>query len=241
MLVQAPERALPSDFARARTRQTNAEWDLGMRMKPAYVPLGYHVTCVPDAVYGWPLWMVRMIRKQYDPGFIPIFRRMAYQSPAGAVLTFVHHGVARFDPTARPDRLVEAAPLPFGWKFERPNIVERWFEPRENVSGSIRAKNNLPKPFVPWGDWVQRWVEETYWEASAASKMAYVEENGEEARAHKAAQAQQAEVDYANQGEAKYRKRLVDEIGPQDMQEARARQAGHVEHEPKPFVHLTGA
>lgn len=243
MLVQTPERALPSDFVRARTRtrKTNAEWGMGMKTEPSYIPLGHHVTCVADPVYPWPLWMVRMIRKQYDPGFIPIFRRMAYQTPAGAILTFVHHGVARFDPTARPDRVVEAATLPFGWKFERPNIVERWFEPAERVAGSIRAKNNLPKPFIAWGDWVQRWVEETYWDASAETKQEFVEKNGEEAKRHAARLAAQAETEYGNKQEAQYRKRLIDEIGPQDYKEGLARAAGHIEHERTPFVHLNGA
>lgn len=215
-----------------------AKYDVDFVTKPSYKPLGYHLTCVPDPLYPWPLWQVKIIREQYDPGFIPIFRRMFYQTPAGAILTFEHHGVARYDPMAKSDRLVEAAPLPCDWAFERPNIIERWFEPAGRVAGSIRAKNNLPKAFVAWGDWVKRWVEETYWEASAAEKTAYLEDHGDEARTAKARLEAEAEAALANRDEAKYHRRLVSEIGADDYREATARAAGLLKPTPKPFVDL---
>lgn len=239
----AYERALPTEFVRARVRSRSRDekWGVDFKVRPAYVPLGYHVTCVPDSVYGWPLWQVRAARLQYDPGFIPIFRRMVYQTPAGGTLSFMHHGVARFDPHAKGDPTIERAPLPYGWKFERPNVVERWFEPRDRVAGSIRAKNNLPKAFVPWGDWVLRWVEETYWQASATEKMAYTDKNGDDARAASARAHAEAEAAYVNKNEFQYRKRLFESLGPDDEREVRAKTSGAYQPEAKPFVDLQGA
>jgi hypothetical protein len=242
-IVSPYERALPQEFVRARTRtrETNVKAGFDMVMGPSYIPLGYHITCVPDALYGWPLWQVRQIRKQFDPGFVPIFRRMAYRTPAGAVLEFIHHGIARYDPLSPSDRLVEAAPLPFGWKFERPNVIERWFEPRDRVPGSIRAKNNLPRAFVPWTEWVARFVEETYWEASNSDKLAYIAEHGEETQRRKVREAQEAETAYRAKTDLPYQRRVFESFGADDIREVIERTKNPMAgYEPKPFVQIPG-
>jgi hypothetical protein len=237
------ERALPPDFIRARNarmRKTGAAYGVDFKTKPEYTPIGSHLTCVPDVVYGWPMWMVRQIRRDYDPGFIPIFRRLVYRTRAGGILTFIHHGVARagretFDP------VVQNVPLPHGWEFERPTFVERWFQPARSVPGSIRAKHNLPKPFVPWSEWVLRWAAETYWAASAEEKQEYVETHGEAAQASREREAMQAEVDYVDKNEAAYRQKLVEQLGPEDERYARGLAAGAIQREKTPFVQVQGA
>lgn len=238
---QSYESALPPEFRRAVTRQHPAEWALDMMPKPGFKPLGYHITCVPDALYPWPAEQVRLIRSTFDTGFVPIFRKMVYQTPAGAILEFRHHGVARFDPLAKSDPLIEHAPLPYGWKFDRPNVVERWFEPKSRVPGSIRALNNLPKAFIPWTDWVLRWARETYWEASGQEKARYQEEHGEESRKAADLRFVLDETAYAQQGEASYQKSLYESLGPEDERYATGLSLGLVKPEPKPFCDLQGA
>jgi hypothetical protein len=234
------ESALPPGFRQAVTRQHSAEWALDLMPKPGYRPLGYYITCVPDELYPWPEHQVQIIRRTFDPGFLPIFRKMVYQTPAGGILTFRHHGIARFDPLAKPDPFVAHARVPFWWRWEHPNVVERWLEPKERVRGSIRALNNLPKAFVPWTDWVLAWARETYWEASAAEKQQYQEEHGEGSLLAKARKHEEAEAEYRQKSEASYQKRLYESLGPEDERYAKGVGLGLVKPEPKPFCDLGG-
>lgn len=242
VLVKPAVAALPPEFAHMTTRERAraSRWNLDLNPRAPFEPLGFNITCVPDALYPWPAWMVRLIRQEYDPGLVPIFRRMVYQTQAGSRLVFYHHGVARFHPNAEPDPVLQNVQLPYGWKFERPNVVERWFEQDRSRTrrGSIRHKNNLPMPFIPWTEWVLRWVEETYWEATAAEKARYNDEHGVHVEAERERKFQESEAAHANQSEQKYRQREQEKLTPEDMSYVRGVSTGQVKPEPKPFVQI---
>lgn len=232
--------AVPPAFSRGLSR-TNLRKDqvarFGMMPEPAYRPLGYHVTCIPDAVYPWPLWQVKLIRRTYDPGFLPLFRRMVYRTPAGGVLTFVHHGVGRHGRESMDGGII-SAPTPSWWPFERATFVERWFEHAFLKPGSVRAKNNLPRAFVPWGDWVQRWAEETYWAASAAEKTHYVDTHGEHVRTASQREFEAAEAAYRQKEDLSYQRRQYEQLEDRDAVYVQELAAGRVPHEKKPFVEI---
>lgn len=180
--------------------------------------------------------MIRVIRREFDPGFTPIFRRMVYQTPAGGVHTFIHHGVARFDRHAMPDPLIASCPMPgmgYGARFEHPNVVDRWFEARV-VPGSRRYREGLPPAFVPWTEWVLTWARETYLAADAAEKKRLTGIQEEEAK--HARESAEAEAAYIARDEAPRIKRLYESLTENDMKEARARQSGDFPLESKPFV-----
>lgn len=217
-----------------------AKWDLDMVPRADYQPLGYVITHVPDAIYPYDMAQVLRIRDLYDPGFIPIFRRMTYRTQAGAILTFIHHGVARAGRLVTPDMMIVKAPKPTGWKFGTATFVERWFE-GQVIKGSVRAKNNLPPPFIPWGGWVEAWCRETYWAASAREKMLYADQYGSEVQRRKAREAEEAETAYRAKHDLAYQRRIFESLGADDVRETIARQNGQIPHEKKPFVHLQGA
>lgn len=224
--------------------QAFAQWTVNLAPEVQYQPLACVLSFVPDPIHVWPEADIRAIREK-DPGFVPIFRKQIYKAKTGGLLIFRHHGVARYDRHRMPDPAVRGALAPVHGYFARfpgdrkPNVIERWFENKDHIKpGSIRARYNLPPPFILWGTWVRSWVEETYWAASTAEKRRYMAEHGEEARAAKERQAAEEEAAYIQKGEAAYQKRLKDSLGPADEKEAIGRQTGQWQEPPKPFVHL---
>lgn len=240
------ETALPKEFQilNAQSRRARPErWGFSMGdeggPKRAYPALGYHITCIPDAVHPWSAHDVSLIRRELDPGFIPIFRRLVYGTPSGGTLTFLHHGIARFDPNALPDPVIAAAPRPYGWKFERPNIIDRWIHPKDYADNrSVRAKYGLPKPFKPWGDWFLEWTRETFWEASVSEKMEWIDSYGADVLAHRVSEFEAAEAAHADREESKYRKREGEKLTPEDLSYVRGVQTGQVQPEPKLSVQI---
>lgn len=215
---------------------------ISMARRPAYTPIGYHITHIPDAVYPWWQGQIDIVRDMFDPGVMPIFRRMVYRSQAGATLTFIHHGVARWDRDAEsnPDGEILRAPKPYGWTYGRANVVERWFE-APSVRGSIRQKNNLPKPFVAWGDWIERWMREVYWDATAAQMQRYSDEAAD-GRVEASRRDEDRETAAAEKDELAYQRRQYEQLSEEDVKCARGIAAGHIPRpDPKPFVHLKGA
>jgi hypothetical protein len=223
-----------------------------VKVEPAYKPLATLLTYIsPIHCQPWDEAGIRRIR-EFDPGFVPIFRTRIYQTKAGALLYFSHHGVARYGKNTQPDPAVLGALRPVYGYFSRfpggnrPNFIERWFEnEQQKVPGSIRQRYNLPAPFVRWGPWVERWVEETFWAASAREKQAFHDathaESGAHIDAHREWEHEQSEAAYRQQGETPYQKRLHDSMGVDDEKEAMARAAGLWEEPTRPSVDMGGS
>jgi hypothetical protein len=217
------------------------EWDLDLNPRARFQMLGYHITRVPDVQYPWPPALVKIIRESYDPGFVPIFRKMVYKdTQTGGIFTFCHHGVARYGENTPPDPRIVHCPRPSngaGADYGPATFVERWFQNSDHVRpGTVRALNNLPPPFIAFTEWVVRWCEETYWESTAAEKAELHQKQEDEA--HKQVEKESEEAAYRQKGEAAYQKRLFDQLGPDDEREFLARRAGIYKEDPKPFVHV---
>lgn len=240
MLAEALERATGTTLGRAVPTRSSA-WavtsvnprasEMPLAPKARFRPIGHQFSIAPDAQLPWPEAQVRLIRK-IDPGFVPLHRKLIYQdNQTGGVWTFHHHGVGRWDPDAIPDpEIVKAIKIQRGYGSDfRANIVERWFQNADHVRpGTVRFANNLPPPFIPWGAWVLRWVMETCWQASAEEKKRFKAEQDrkEQGALEERHRKIDEEADYVNQGEARYRKDLVDKLSEQDWKELVARQSG---------------
>jgi hypothetical protein len=261
MLLHTQPRT-PRQYARARRNEHavhGRDWGLSLLPKARYRLLGVHVTRIQDAAYPWDPEIVRAIRV-FDPGFVPVFRRKVYKDQhTGLLLTFVHHGVGRFDRKADPDPRIARLPLPSGpgRDFGPINRVERWFEPAPPDA----PVNNLPRGFVPFNDWVYGWARETWSERAAQALREEVRGDDEapveaevvpgrvgqdvvnwrQESAPPNWKQEQDEADYRQKEEAPYQKRLMEQLGPDDEREFRARIAGVYRDDPKPFVHVRSA
>ena len=60
-----------------------------------YTRIGAQISCVPDPVYPAPVHLVRQIRREFDPGFIPLWCNIWWKSPNGGVVKTGHHMLAR--------------------------------------------------------------------------------------------------------------------------------------------------
>ena len=211
----------------------------------AFRPLGLHLTLAPDVEYPWPEDIVRACR-EFDPRLVPIFRKKYYRSQANGVYCFRHFGFAAFDPEKPTDPALLRATKPVTPGYARsittpaPNIIIRWFEPKIEP-GSRRFMYNLPPGFVPFTSWVERWVEETYWEGRAAEKAAYAEEHGESARNTRESDAASEEAGYRVQNDRVWNQKLLDKVGADDLREIRERAAGVDYRATRPSVDLGGS
>jgi hypothetical protein len=219
-------------------KATDVEWDIPLTPEADYVPLGVFLTRVPDVLYPWPAWQVRIIR-EFDPGFIPIMRKKVYRSRAHGICVFYHHGIARWDPRQRGDVGVLRAPVPqagYGSSFGPANVIDRWFEDINHVRpGTKRFANNLPPPFIPWTDAILRWLRECHWEASTKEKREFVERLEEEKK-EKAQKEAAEEAAYIQKNEFAYQQRLYDQLSVDDEKEFRARSMGQHKEDKNPFV-----
>lgn len=227
-----------------RAGRFRGSWNLRLQVKADYTFLGYHVTCIPDAMYPWTEGDVRFIREHYDPQFVPIFRRMTYRTAAGGIKDFIHHGVARYDPEAKSDPLVMRLDMPtgrYGASFRHPNIVERWFENKAAVRPySQRSLYQLPPPTIHWGSWVTSWAADSFWDASWEDKLAFhrqKEQEDIEAR-HHAREHEEKEAEYRAKGEENYQSRQFDDIGSYERNEIIGRQTGQWKEPTRPSVDM---
>ena len=215
-----------------------------MDPKPDWVHLGTHISHVPDALYPWDAQDVKDIRRNYDENFFPIFRRMVWQSAAGSIYTFEHHGHAWHDPlTSDVDPLIYGAEFPstgygssWGFDFGHCNKVF-WYELAPKRRPQWCQKNGLPGPMVPWGQWIVRMAEETQ-RASRNAVVKFLElQEAEERERFKAAKYEQDEAAYRQKQQASYQSRLIDSLGVDDYK-AMAAPLSHRSNERRPFVHL---
>lgn len=221
------------------------QWNVPMGPKAEYTFKGYHVTGVPHPVYPWPESDVRLIRNYYDPDYVPLTRVMVYQTAAGATLSFLHHGIARYDPDAKGDPMIERVEMPtgrYGASFRRPNVMERWFENKQDVRPySKRALYQLPPPTRHYrGDWLVDWVATNFWDAAWEDKREFSEakEREEMERKDKRREFEQEEADHAARGESNYFAREFEKIGSEERKEVIARQTGQWKEPTRPSVDL---
>jgi hypothetical protein len=225
--------------------RTDTEWGVDLAPDSAFKFLGGHITRIPDVEYPFPEWELREIWK-FDPGYIPITRKLLFKSQAGAVYTFRHFGVARFDPSPEdPENInptIVNLPKPTVGplaKLGPANIIDIWFENQDMVRpGTPRWLNNLPPPTVYPETWILPMARESYWEADAETKKrvrAQQDAEAEDAKI-KAQEERDAEADYVNKGEAQYRQKLYDQLSPEDEKEFLARRAGLYKEDAKPFA-----
>jgi hypothetical protein len=219
-------------------RATDVEWDTPLAPEAAYAPLGVFLTRVPDPLYPWPAWQVKLIR-EFDPGFIPILRKKVYRSRAHGICVFFHHGIARWDREQKGDMGVIRAPAPvagYGSRFGPANVIDRWFEDITHVRpGTKRFANNLPPPFIPWTDAILAWLRACHWDAATKEKREFVERIEEE-RKEKEQMAVANEAAYIQKSEIGYQKRLFDQLTADDEREFMARSTGQYKEDKKPFV-----
>lgn len=63
-----------------------------------FTKLGAEFYCIPDSENPWPVDVVRAIRREFDPAFVPIWVRQAWLTPAKTVLVVGRHMVGRYVP-----------------------------------------------------------------------------------------------------------------------------------------------
>lgn len=147
--------------------------------QPNFVAVGHHLSFIPDVYYPADMRMVEAIRREFDPTFTPIFRKLVYRSVAGGTYIFKHFGIARMDEGIAAHPLVLAAPRPGNWPATfRPNYVERWLE-EPMKPGSYRELLSLPRKFRPWTTEVYAWARATFWAATAEEKWKEMERREE--------------------------------------------------------------
>ena len=229
----------------AHRGRKDIEWGVPLAPDAAFTFLGSHITRIPDVEYPFPEFELKEIWK-FDPGYIPVTRTLVFKSQAGAVYTFKHFGVARFDPD--PESLeninpsIVNLPKPTVGPLARlgpANIIDIWFENPDMVRpGTPRWLNNLPPPTVYPGTWILPVARESYWDADAETKKRVQAQRDaeEEEKKVKAQEFRDAEADYVNQGEAQYRQKLYDQLSPEDEREFLARRAGTYKEDARPFV-----
>lgn len=218
-----------------RAGRTNIQVDATPESEYQY--LGSYVTGVPDSEYPWHADDVRTIRRLFDPGFIPIFRKTVFKSRDGAILIYPCHGVGRYTPNREPDPRLESCLMPYGVQWPKPNVIDLWFE--RATKDSFAARNGLPAPFVPWGEWVIHLAEESAVMSAKQMKQALKDgwENRPELKAQKAAK---EDAVYRQREEAPRQIEALQSMTSSDLKELQARAQGwRPPIEPKPFVHLS--
>jgi len=220
----------PSIIAEKLARSGDYRSRRGWRLK------GIHLTGCPDPEYPYDLGNVRRFRL-LDPSLVPVFRKILMVAPSGGLHTFPHHGLAIADPNACPIDSFRSLPMPDPCEWPRPTSMVRWLT-GAYVPGSHRERLRLPKPFIPYGEWIVRWVEETKWDARAQEKQEWAAEHGREAVARKAREFEESEAAYRGKTEVPYQRGLMSKFGEDDWRELKARMRGEVKEDPKPFVHL---
>lgn len=217
-------------------RPTDSRRPVEFKETSDYVRLGVYVTGIPDAEYPWHLDDVKAIRRLYDPGFIPIFRRIAYRTPSGAVVSFPHHGIGRYVENREPDTRLDGCLMPYGVPWRKPNVVDFWLEPAQQ--SKFAARHGLPAGFQPWGDWIVRMAEEAR-TLDAKEMKAALKRNQAGSETLKALRAEEEEAVYRAKAEAQTMKNTLDSLTSSDFRELDARAKGWApELETKPFIHL---
>jgi hypothetical protein len=201
-----------------------------------YEYLGSYVTGIPDAQYPWHWDDVRMIRRLYDPEFVPLFKKVVYRARTGAILAYMHHGVGRYDPLRIPDPRLESCLMPYGVPWRKPNVVDLWFE-KADKSG-FAARHGLPAPFVPWGEWVVRMAEEAQTLSAKEMRLA-AQKNWDSRPEAKALKQAKEESAYKQREEAPRQIEALNSMTSSDFKELQARVQGYMPPpETRPFVHL---
>ena len=225
-------------------RPGRSNYGFQMDPKPEWVHLGTHISHVPDALYPWDAQDVKDIRRHYDENFFPIFRRMVWQSAAGSIYTFEHHGHAWRDPlTDDVDPMIYGADFPstgygsnWGFDFGHCNKVF-WYELAPQRRPKWCQKNGLPGPMVPWGGWIVRMAEETQ-RAARNTVIKFLElQEAEQNERLKAAKYEKDEAAYRQKQQQNYQNRLIDSLGVDDYK-AMSAPISHRSNERRPFVHL---
>lgn len=198
--------------------------------------MGSYVTCVPDAQYPWIADDVRLIRRSFDPGFIPIFRKSVFKSRDGGILIYPCHGVGRYTLDRQPDPPLQGCLMPYGVSWPRPNVVDFWFE--RATKDSFAARNGLPAPFVPWGEWVVSMAEEA--SLLSAKEMKKKLRSGWENRPElKAQQAAKEDAAYRQREEAPRQREALNSLSSSELKQIQAKGLMWTPpEEAKPFVHL---
>lgn len=207
--------------AQLRHSVSTPGWAIPMDDEQKYLAIGYHITLVPDVLYPFDMAMVRRIRREFDPSFTPIFRKLIYRADTGGTCIFCHHGLARAEERIKTDPLVMRAPRP-GFDLQVvPNYIERWFE-EPYVQGSWRQLYSLPKGFIAWTGDVYTWARQTFWEAPAEAKWAVLTANAEagEQKATDTWDKSLKEAEDQGKTERPYQKRLMDSMGSDDIRNA---------------------
>jgi hypothetical protein len=209
-----------------------------------WVHLGTHISHVPDVEYPWNPCDVREIRESFDPGFVPVFRRMAYRSQAGAIVVFKHHGNAWYDALSPDsDHLIATAEFPstgygsdWGFRYGHCNRVF-WYELATDRRPKWCQRNGLPGPMVPWGQWIIRMAEETQRASRNAARKFLELQEEEESERMKVANFEKSEASYREKSEGPLQKKLLESMGVDDYR-AMAAPLSHRSTERRPFVHL---
>jgi len=135
-------------------------WKLKSAIFTAVFPTGYD----PD----WAL--VKEVREQFDPHFVPLFMVRDYKPPHGSDLQFAYYVIGRWTPSidedqegrpplnvTRPSKTDEKFPFVGGYIYDQRTWSYQW------PKGSWGAKMNIPEIYRPFDRRTIEWMREAHY------------------------------------------------------------------------------
>lgn len=120
--------------------------DLGV-----HVRVGSSISAVPDPLYPVPTHLVRLVRREIDPHFVPLWANIWWKSPNGGLVKTGHHMLARH--VRNPHHgapVIKGLLLPsnrlHGIKYEQPILEANMLD---GLTDEERSKGTLPH-YVPF-------------------------------------------------------------------------------------------
>jgi hypothetical protein len=174
---------IAAHMVEARKKDLQEQRQAGFRrqMRAGWRAIGAYVSAIQDAAYPVDWNIIRAIH-EFDPNVMPLMVTKVYQAQTGEVRKYRFHAVAsrRWNPDGAPGDWTRKVLTPTHFYMPQPTQMDMHLEDLTKKPGL-----GLPGEYLPFGWGVYYGLREMYQEWSAAEKIAYMEEHGEEARTRK--------------------------------------------------------
>jgi len=161
------EFAVPFDFHPALVERMN------------WWPIGVVVSAIPDVLYPWDPAVVKAIRKEFDPGLVPLMVKRVYRARSGAQRVYRFHALASLvlDKDYRPAPWTERVLKPICGPVPRVSLMNLHLE-----DGNKRPGDGRPGEYRPF-TWELFYRLRSLWQDWSEKEIkAYKEEHGREAQ-----------------------------------------------------------
>lgn len=159
----------------------------GARGAGLWQQIATEFSAVPDVTYPVPVDIVRDIRKDFDPNFVPLWVRRVYLTPSGGEVVRGFHMLARYieHPLYEPSERVRVLTPTYGWSYNSGWIypcstLERCqcrcgaWKGRPDVcsqcGGQDLKRPDMPGRYVPFDRSVYLAMQQQFWAVKAKER-----------------------------------------------------------------------